>query len=383
MRRIAQIYNWYAVVVGMTSYVSTRANRGFRQTRISQAYALVLNLVVVIFLPMAFWRAARFQSLAKWLPKFMWITPYVLYAVNYGVTFYTLVSRSYRDAILMDLHAMVLKLNREFKRSGKRMDPILRRAFYIKTFTLTYLCWGYFMSLFIFQWGLTWKYFWDALLISTAYSILICNTYFYFVSFWQIAKGFDLVNQQLVEIVAGRLESRAEEIRSLWALHADLCRAINRINRHYGPQMLFSRFDYFIFTVLNGYMGMVYYHFEETEFWQKFYGAGIFWIRSVDFFLNDYICHVVTQYQRGPGIIHIEDDLTREVNILKYLLYSQVFSIVCLNFQLSSYLICKASMKLNLRACGLYSVSTNLWLNMMGSIVVHAVLMAQFHLARS
>lgn len=375
------MYNWYAVAVGMTSYVSTSANKGFRQTRITQAYALVLNLLILILLPGAFWKAARFQSLAKWLPTFMWITPYVLYSVNYGVTFYTLVSRSYRDVILLDLHALVLKLHGEFKRSGKQMDPNLRRIFYIKSFTLTSLCWGYFLALFIFQWGQSWSFILDALLINTAYSILISNTYFYFVSFWQIAKGFDLVNQQLVEIVAVGLESRAEEIRSLWALHGDLCRAANRINRHYGPQMLFSRLDYFMFTVLNGYMGMVFARFPETLFMHKFYGAFLFWIRSVDFYLNDYICYVVTQYQRGPRITHIEDDLTQEVNISKYPPYSQI--VLILKFQLSSYLIYRGSMRLNLRVCGLYSVSTSLWLNMMGSIVVHTVLMAQFHLARS
>ncbi|XP_017096412.2 putative gustatory receptor 59b [Drosophila bipectinata] len=315
MRRIARVYNGYAVVLGMTSYVSTSGNEGFRQTRITQAYAFVVNLITLIFLPLALWKAAHFQSLAKWLPKFMWITPYVLYSVNYGVTFYTLISRYYRDAILLDLHAMILKLNREFKQSGMQMDPNLRRVFYIKTFTLTYLCFGYFLALFIFQWGQSWAFFLDTLLINTAYSILITNTYFYFVSFWQIAKGFDLVSQQFAEIVAGRLEGRAEELRNLWALHEDLCRVVHQINRYYGPQMLFSRFDYFMFTVLNGYMGMVFAHSKDTLIMEKWYGAFIFWIRSVDFFLNDYICHLVTQYQSGPKIIYFEDDMTQEVNI--------------------------------------------------------------------
>ncbi|KAH8327155.1 hypothetical protein KR074_005047 [Drosophila pseudoananassae] len=362
MRRIARVYNRYAVVIGMTSYVSTNDEEGFRQTRITRAYAFVVNLITLIFLPLAFWKAANLLSLAKWLPKFMWITPYVLYSVNYAVICYTLISRYYRDLILLDLHAMILKLHRKFKHSGIQMDPNLRRVFYIKTFTLTYLCWGYMLFFFIYHWGQSWPLFFDSLLINTAYSILITNTYFYFVSFWQIAKGFDLVNQKFTEIVAGRLEGRAEELRNLWALHEDLCRAMRQINRHYGPQMLFSRFDYFMYTVLNGYMGMVYAHFKDTPIMEKYYGAFIFWIRSVDFFLNDYICQVVTQYQSGPRITYFEDDMTQE---------------------LSSYFIYKGSMKLNLRVCGLYTVSTNLWLNMMGSILVHTVMMAQFHLARS
>lgn len=315
MRRVANIYNRYAMAMGMTSYFVVGGK--FKQTRLTQAYALVINAFTLTLLPMSLWDAAKTMTMAKWMPPFMWIIPYVLYSISYAVIAYTLISRCYRDAMLMDLQLVIAQVNRETSRAGKQMSPKLRRLFLLKTFALTYLCLAYLFAFFVWEWWMvSWIYVLKALLVNISFNILIASTYFYFVSFWQIVRGYDFVNQQLEEVTSARWDDRreqAEQLQSLWALHASLSRTAQRINRHYGPQMLASRFDHFIFAIINGYLGTLYAHSEDTPAVESIYGFFLYWIRSVDFFLNDYICDLVTQYQSQPKYTVTEGHMSREV----------------------------------------------------------------------
>ncbi|KAH8253850.1 hypothetical protein KR032_007103 [Drosophila birchii] len=363
MQRIARIFNGFVLVIGMTSYMNFGGK--FKQTRITQAYALIINAFTLTLLPLALWEASKNMTMVGWMPSFMWILPYVLNSISYAVIAYNLISRCYRDAMLLDLELVIKQVDREMLRAGKRMNPKMWRLFILKTFTLTYLCGSYIMAIFIWQWEHSWAYIMKTLLINMSFNILIASTYFYFVSFWQIARGYDFVNQQLEEITSAEwhnLKEQAEELRNLWALHANLSRTAQRINRHYGPQMLASRFDHFIFSIINGYLGTVYAYHQDAPSIQSFYGFFLYWIRTLDFFLNDYICDLMTQYQSEQKSNITEGHMSKE---------------------LSSYVIYEHSMRLNLLVCGLYPANRNKWLHMIASIVIHSSLLIQFHLVMS
>ncbi|KAH8305957.1 hypothetical protein KR018_007011, partial [Drosophila ironensis] len=357
MKRVIRIFHKFALIIGLTSY-----NEHFRQTRITQAYALIINIFTLSLLPIGLREAVEYTTMKIMLPKFMQMLPCVLFTVNYIVIAYTLISRSYRDRVLMDMEIVILQLNREMRRTGKQMSSNLRRVFLAKTFTLTYLCVSYIFVPFLYDRGQSWIFLLEALPTNLALTILITSTFIYFVSFWQIAKGYDFVNQQLEEFAARQFVIPSEELRSLWSLHANLSRTAKRINKLYGPQMLASRFDYCTFTIINAYIGSIYTSFDQANFFEKLFGSLMFWIRTVDFFLNDCICGMVTQYQSRQKAMNFHGTLTKEM---------------------SSYLIYENSIRLNMKVCGLYPVNKNKWLQMMGSIVVHSVVLMQFHMAMS
>ncbi|EDW31779.1 GL10776 [Drosophila persimilis] len=357
------IFQWFAVLIGLTSY--RLVDDRFIQTRIAKAYTLILNVITVTMLPVALMSAVKLYYVAVWLPRFMWITPFVLYAVNYVVIVQTLISRCHRDSILMELHHLVVKLNREMGRAEKKMNSKLRRLFYVKTLTTSYLSLCYILGTFLFSDELTFSMMLSAFLINNGYNILIATTHFYFVAFWQVARGYDFVNQQLEELIStpSPLTSRyTEEMRSLWSFHASLSQTAHKINRIYGRQMLASRFDYIIFTVINGYIGTIYTSSEPTTLFAKCYGGLLYWIRTVDFFMTDYICDLVAQYQSMPKHTASEGVMSNE---------------------LCSYVIYQNSMNLNLKICGLFPANRKQWLNMMGAILCHSVMLLQYHLMMS
>ncbi|XP_022222342.2 putative gustatory receptor 59b [Drosophila obscura] len=365
MRRLflLDIFLWFGVLIGLTSY--RLVDDRFIQTRLTRVYTLIANVITVTMLPVALIGAAKFISVDVWLPKFMWITPFVLYAVNYAVIVQTLFSRCHRDSILMELHHLTVKLNRESRRAGKQINSKLRRLFYIKTLTMTFLCLSYFLGTFLFTDNVTFTMKMSAILINNGYNILIATTHLYFVSLWQIARGYDFVNQQLEELISTRAPltpGYTEELRCLWSIHAILSRTANKINRIYGRQMLASRLDYITFTVINGYIGAIYSRSQPTHLYQKCFGGLIYWIRTVDFFITDYICDLVTEYQSMP-----KDTVSEGV----------------MSDELSSFVIYQNSMHLNLKVCGLFRANRKQWLSMMGAIICHSVMLLQFHLTMS
>ncbi|KAH8249072.1 hypothetical protein KR032_005619, partial [Drosophila birchii] len=360
MNLIARIYNVYAEVVGMTSYIFTSGR--FRQTRFTQVYCFLVNAFTLILLPKAYWDMAQLMTLAKWLPPFMSITPYLLNSINYAVIAYTLISRCYRDAIFKHLQLVIVQVDGEMLRTGRKISPKLRKLLILKTCTLTYLVVAFLFSLVIYQWGMPWLAVLQRLLANVSFTILVATTYLHFLSFWQVLRGFEFVNRQLEEITS--IESgmtRAKELNTLWALHATLSRTARHINCYYGPQMVASRFDYFMYTIVNGYFGTVYLNYEHIFTIDKLFGAIIYSVRSLDFFLNDYICDLVAEYQSKAKFTATEGGN--------------------MSPELSSYLIYEGSTRLDLKVCGLYPANRSKWLQMMGSIFVHSVLLLQFHMA--
>ncbi|XP_017148103.1 putative gustatory receptor 59b [Drosophila miranda] len=360
---LLDIFQWFAVIIGLTSYrvVDDRCV----QTRLTRMYTLIVNVITVTMLPVAFVVVAKFAWVYTWLPRFMWITPFLLYAVNYVVIVQTLISRCHRDSILMELHHLVVKLNREMGRAEKKMNSKLRRLFYIKTLTTSYLSLCYVLGTFLYTDEFTFSMMLSAILINNGYNILIATTHFYFVSFWQVARGYDFVNQQLEELISTRspLTSRyAEELRSLWSLHASLSQTAHKINRIYGRQMLASRFDYITFSVINGYIGIIYSLNESAPLLAKYFSVILYTIRTMDFFMNDYICDLVTQYQSMSKDTASEGVMSNE---------------------LCAYVIYQNSMNVNLKICGLFPSNRKQWLDMMGFILGNSILLLQYHLMKS
>ncbi|EDV56745.1 putative gustatory receptor 59b [Drosophila erecta] len=361
MKWIGQAYNVYAVFIGMTSYEATGGK--FKQSRLTQIYCLVINAICLTLLPKAFWQSAKLMSAADWMPSYMAFTPYIMFSTNYAAIAYILISRCYRDSMLLDLQRITLEVNREMLRTGKKMNSLIRRMFFLKTFTLTYSCLSYILAVLVYQWrAQSWSNLFNGLLVNISLTILVVTTFFYFVSLMHVARGFDFVNQQLEDIVSSQsmdFKKKAHELRSLWALHSNLSNTARRINKHYGPQMLALRFDYFIFSVINCCIGTIYSNSDQESSFEKFFGSLLYWARSVDFFLNDYICNLVTEYQSQPKFFATEGSMSNE---------------------LSSYLIYESSTRLDLLVCGLYPVNKAKWLEMVASIVVHSIMLFQFHL---
>ncbi|XP_033252278.1 putative gustatory receptor 59b [Drosophila miranda] len=248
-------------------------------------YTQIVNVITVTMLPAATLDLFNSFSMGFWLLQFMWITPYVLHAVNYAVIVHTLIFRGHRNIIQMELHHLSVKLNREMGRAGKQMNSTLRSGFMILM------------------------------------SIVHC----YFVSFWKVAIGYDFVNQQLEELISTRspLTSRyAEELRSL---HASLSLTAHKTNRIYGRQIFFS-------------------------------------IRTIDFFMTDYICDLVAQYQSMSKDTASEGVMSNE---------------------LCAYVIYQNSMDLNLKICGLFPANRKHWLNMMACILGNSTVLLQYHLMMS
>ncbi|XP_022232332.2 putative gustatory receptor 59b isoform X3 [Drosophila obscura] len=293
--------------------------------------------------------AAKFSWVDMWLPRFMWLTPFVLYAVNYAVLINTLISRCHRDSILMELHRLTVQLNREMRRAGKQMNSKLQRLLYMKSFTLLFLCLCYILGTFKYNGGFTVPMFLTCLLINNGYNFLIATPHLYFVSFWQVARGYDFVNQQLEELISTRsplASGYAEELRSIWSLHARLSRTAHKINTIYGRQMLAARLDYLSFAVINSYFGIIFSLGVQSNYFAKLYGALLCCTRMMDFFMADYICDLVAQYQSTAKHTVSEGIMSDEV-------------------------------------CGLFPVNRKEWLNMMGSVLCHSVVLLQYHLMMS
>ncbi|BFG06276.1 putative gustatory receptor 59b [Drosophila madeirensis] len=359
---LLDIFQWFAILIGLTSY-RFRADR-LIQTRLTRGYTLIMNVILVALLPVVV-IATKISWVDMWLPSYMWLTPIVLYVVNYAVIVQTLISRGQRDSLLMELHRLIVQLNGEMERAGKQMSAKLRRLFYVKSLTLTYLFLCYVLGACLHDGRFTLPMWLASVLLNNGYTILIAMPHLYFVSFWHVALGYDFVNQQLAELIATRsplAAGYAEELRSLWSLHARLSRMAHKLNRIYGRQMLASRFDFVAFTIVNSYLGIIFSLSEPAPFYAKVYGALLGSTRTMDFLMTDYICDLVARYQSKP-----------QHNISE--------GIMCR--QLSSFVIYQHSMTLNLKVCGLFPVNRKEWLNMMGAILCLSVLLLQYHLMMS
>ncbi|KAH8253847.1 hypothetical protein KR032_007100 [Drosophila birchii] len=344
MLTVAEIYHGFGLLIGMTSY--RLVNGRYQQSRITRAYAMILNIVVICSLPFTYWHIASGLTMTPWLPGMMFLVPFVLYMAMYVVVAYILVSRSQRDSLLIDLLDLTEHLTRKMERAGLRRNQKLQRLLHLKSFIFAFLNLGPLLAM-LFQ-----SDFIKAALISLGYSIIYLTTYFYFASFWQLARGYDFVSQQL-----GSGKTSAEEIRNLWSLHFRLGRMARRINKIYGLQMLACRLDHIISSIIYGHAGI---HFVNKGItFLGAYSTLILLLRTVDFFLNDFVCELTLRYQCQPKDELSEGAMSRE---------------------LSDFLIYERSLQLNLKVCGLYSVNRSQFLQMIGFIVSNAILLVQFYL---
>ncbi|XP_020810058.1 putative gustatory receptor 59b [Drosophila serrata] len=347
MERLLGLFHGYALLIGLTSYKVV--NGIYRQTWLTRAYALVLNVLIISILPFVFWTISWLTASAPWLPDIMFITPFILYTVNYANIVYILTSRFYRDSMLIDLLYLSKDLNRKMEQAGMRRNAKLQRLLSFKTFTFSFLC----VAPLTFLGSVTL----DSFIVNAAYSILNATTYFYFASFWQIARGFVYVNEEIAKIIVGGLELNNEELRDLWYLHSTLSRMAHRINRNYGLQMIVSRLDFIIYTIIFGYVGMIFLHEGITLI--KFYASLLYLVRTVDFFLNDFICELTSRYQSHPKHEISEGVMSQE---------------------LSDYLIYESSLRLDLKVCGLYITNKTQWLQTMAVVMSNSMLLLQFYL---
>lgn len=72
----------------------------------------------------------------------------------------------------------------------------------------------------------------------------------------------------------------------------------SRISRVYGVQMLVSRTEYVLFAVVYGYVGIIFL-FQGMSL-MLIHAGLIYFIRALDFFLNDVICDLTARYQSYP-----------------------------------------------------------------------------------
>ncbi|XP_041449112.1 putative gustatory receptor 59b [Drosophila obscura] len=366
MRRLLQldIFQWFAMLIGLTSY--RLVDNRFIQTRIARTYAMIVNVFTVTMLPLPLSRLAYSVSLCFWLPRFMWITPYVLYAVNYAVI---LEDQQLEELIptrapltpgaLKEVQPLLTKLLREEKRNGKqRLKRSLLLPFYLKFFTAAFMC----LTICVFQFHsgaeLTWKTTAQIIFLSNVLNILEVVPMGYFLALWHIARGFDFVNQRLDDIMAST-PIDLKELRNLWSLHAAMTRTVLRINKIYGVQMLAFRFDNFIFGVINAYWGTFFsFHADTNVLWVVF-GAVSYWIRCVDSYLIDHVSDLAMHYQSSPKHAWTEKYWSKEIN---------------------SYVTYVSSCKLQLRTCGLYQENRSLWFETISSILYYYIMLLQFHL---
>lgn len=365
MERLIPIYCGLAMLLGITSY--RLVDGRFRQSRITRAYALIFSVVIVVVLPPVLLQVAKVSQVARCFRKTMSIVPYVLYSVNYVVVVFTLISRWYRDSVLVELQDLANKISQKMETADVKTSRKLARLMCVKSFTFAYLCLGALL------WIQKAAGIWDILtqlITIIAYSILNATTYLYFLSFWQLARGFDFINQR-----QERCDS--EELRGLWSLHSTLRRMANKVNDIYGLQMLVSRIDFIVYTIVYGYVGIIY---SQSNFSMlKAYSVGLYWIRSLNFFLNDYISELVGLYECQSSPSFNDGPSPKEV-------FSKLHCIdielphITFGLQMSAFLLYKTHSRSHLKVLGLYPANRNIWLRMMAFITCQSILLLQFYM---
>ncbi|KAH8347667.1 hypothetical protein KR084_000101 [Drosophila pseudotakahashii] len=363
MQRLDVIYNSYALLVGVTSY--RLVNGKLLQTRVTRIYALVANIIYLAVLPIGLWKNARIISRDKLLPKFIEMSPFALHFVIYVVVFIILSSRCFWERLLLDSQRLNIQLNRKMTRSGKCASSRLRRILILKKFSFAFLWLGNFITVLVF-WLWT-RYdrsmLFGDLLITCGLNMMVMCAYFHFVTFWNIARGYEFVNQRMDDLIPALkphtwLEKK--EIYHLWAMHLKLGRIAQRLQRVCGLQMLAWRLNYFLRTIILGFYYLIYLNHTKnsTPAYVKYYVSITCFVQSVGFFLNDYIVELASEYQSKPKDTIIEGIMTKET---------------------SSYVIYVNSSKLQLWSCGLFQVNRSMWFDMMSSILYYILVLLQFH----
>ncbi|XP_017077379.2 putative gustatory receptor 59b [Drosophila eugracilis] len=356
---LVKIYFGYSLVIGITSQKLDK--QSFQSTLFTRVYALIANIITLAMLPLAIWHTRlSFLAIGKF-PRLILITNDVRHVVSYLVIVYTVLSRGFRDTAFKEMTPLLRRLLQEERRGTgiRRARRSLKIILYVKFFTVWWLCIT--ESFFVFfSWNsFTWMKLVQFIVMSNAMNILEMVPMGYFLGLWHIARGFDYVNKRMDEIKTSKSIRDLKELQDLWGLHAGLTKTALKINRTYGPQMLASRFDHFIIGVVQAYWGAFFAYNRSTSFLWIAYGFGQYYIRSLDYYLIDYMCDLVVKYQGAAKHSWSESHWTKEI---------------------SSYVIYVNSSKLQLWTCGLFQANRSLWFEMMSSVLYYILVVLQFHL---
>ncbi|XP_020810056.1 putative gustatory receptor 59b [Drosophila serrata] len=195
-------------------------------------------------------------------------------------------------------------------RSGTETSLKLRRLLYLKIFTLVYQMLANYMVPFVFRFREA--YILESLLLNFGFNILIGSSYFSFLSFWHIARGYDFINQIIEEHMIGL---RPHSISHMWKIHINLGRTARRINGYFESQLLVLRLNHFLFSIIDFYMVFLFLNSEWDPWYYFYFGAILHLIRMLDFFLNDYILDLIVEYHNMRKDSITEGTMSKEVDI--------------------------------------------------------------------
>ncbi|XP_030388343.1 putative gustatory receptor 59b, partial [Scaptodrosophila lebanonensis] len=310
----------------------------------------------------------HFSEKNKDSTRLMWLTTYVLVSVNYATILYSLISRRSRDCelerigeVITQVWLGILKKQRVY---CQHMDRYFGYLFYAKFATVFYLCISNWIHAVIMAMEYKWWILPGLLFYMNALNLIITTTFGYYLALWHIARAFYFVNNELTDLsqrtgVNKPTSKDVEHLRHLRALHAVLTRTSLRINQVYSFQMLASRFDYVVTSIINTYLGLLFTFSFDTPAYLIAFGLSIHVARTLDFYLLDLMCDLVLQYQQWPRHELTECRWFRELN---------------------DFVIYASSSKINLWVCGLFQANQKLWFKMMCSITAYSIVLMQFHI---
>ncbi|KAH8386270.1 hypothetical protein KR200_003453 [Drosophila serrata] len=357
---LVNIYFSYSLFIGITSHRFIKLR--FRSSVFSRYYALIANILTLTMVPIVLWHARISFQAKGHFPQLILITYNVRYMVTYSVIIYTILSRGFRDTAFREMEPLLRKLLEEEKRCGRQgVRRSLKVLLYVKFFTVIWLCLT--ESIFMFYSMESMKLLVIArfVFLANANNVLVMVPMGYFLALWHIARGLDCVNRRLDAIVTSSSRSPRDlkEWQHLWSLHSSLTKTAININKIYGPQMVASRLDNFIIGVIQAYWGAFFTFGTSTPVFWLVYGCVSYQIRSLDYFLIDYMCDVIMEYQSAARHAWSEQRWSKEI---------------------SAFVTYNNSLKLELWTCGLYQPNRSLWCDMIISVWYYILMLLQFHL---
>ncbi|XP_020803019.1 putative gustatory receptor 59b [Drosophila serrata] len=320
MQKLLAFFHEYALVIGLTSY--RFVNGRFQQTRITKTYVWIVNLGLLAALPYCMWEVSKFNSSISLYPRFVKTVPYVLDSINNAVILYALVLRGRRDKILLEMDRLITQVNREMSKSGKNTSSKLCKVLYLKICLVASRSLHNLMQCFIY--GLPVEFRFkpriSCLIVTIGKNLVVASTFQYFLVFWNIARGYDFINERIDELIP-QSKSKKKEISRLWDLHFKLGRTFTRINRLFGPQMLTARLNYFSYTVMNSYFGILLWNEKSTPNFFMCMWSIVFLLHTMSSFLSDYIIGLATETQSKRRDSITEENGTMSKETSAYIIY--------------------------------------------------------------
>lgn len=315
-KRFLEWYHNYALAIGVSSYRLVAGR--LHQSWLTWSYALVVNIIVLVSLPVFLWYSAIYFKDSNYVPNHMQFTPFLFYASMYASITITILSRGSRDSHSVDLHRIVFRLK---LKSALKADRVLRKLFYWKFGTMILLCLFNIGCFCLMPGGTSWKQNLIDFIICNITNVPIVARYRYFTALWFISGSYQYIVWRINDILSSikarkPFRSEIRELDRLWSLHATLRRYIKRVNKVYGLIMLVARFDFIIYNVIFIYWVILYLLDASTPFYKLFFCGFYYWLHSLDFFLLDTMCELTVQYQNEPHHEVSEGTWHKEVLIL-------------------------------------------------------------------